>query len=155
MRFHTCTILAACLLVAADAPKKDPNPTAPTRPLTEVDKLIGTWTVIAMEYKGKTLPKEVYKDNQLIFTDNDISTRKGDKTIAEARYAVPDKGNPKQLITVPKQGPKKGQRVPCIYLLDGDTLKICGPDTTKDAPKTFATKADNDYILITLRRAKP
>jgi uncharacterized protein (TIGR03067 family) len=154
MRFRALMIWTAYLLVAADAPRKGATPPKPDKPLTDADRLQGTWTVVSIEYKGKAVPRDVIRDYQLVFTGQTITTRRGGKVVAEGRYWLRASESPKQLITMRTKG-RKEEEIPCIYLLEGDTLKICGPDTTGEAPKAFATKADNDHILMVLRRAQP
>jgi uncharacterized protein (TIGR03067 family) len=54
------------------------------------------------------------------------------------------------------RGALKGKVWKGIYLLDGDTLKICdnAPNLEADRPVAFETKRGSGSILITFERAK-
>jgi hypothetical protein len=104
--------------------------------------------------EGKGVPKEVIRDYPLVFTDQAITTRRGGKAVAVQPYRLIPSSAPKQLIATRTKGLKK-EEFPCIYLPEGDTREIGGADTTREPPKAFATKVDNDRILMVLRRVEP
>jgi uncharacterized protein (TIGR03067 family) len=133
--------MAGTLLLAADAPddaaKKD------------LDKLQGTWTVVAMETEGKKLPEEAYKGVKIIVEKNKMTMGKDGKSDAATIVLDPSK-EPKWIDATGKEG----ETLLGIYQLDGDDLKIVLSKKEGDRPKAFATKADQDYGLFMLKRQK-
>src|SRR5262249_29715232 len=140
------------LLVAADKSSAD----APRQP----GPLEGTWSVVSMQYQGKKVANEVYANTLLEISADKIVTRRGDKVIKEVRYKLlrPQKDQPRRIVLRPIKGTKKGKVSQGIYALDGDTLRICAPDSNakgaSELPKEFTTKPDSDLILMVLRREK-
>jgi uncharacterized protein (TIGR03067 family) len=54
-------------------------------------------------------------------------------------------------------GTVKGRMWKGIYVLDGETLRICdnAPDPDKPRPAAFEAKAGSGHIFIAFKRAKP
>jgi uncharacterized protein (TIGR03067 family) len=145
---HWCFsfILAVTLPAAADqSPKTSPS---------KATGLQGAWVVVSMQYQGKGVPGEFFKNNKLVIGPTKIVTRKGGQVVSEATYKIYPARKPAMIEMKPIKGPKKGRTIAGIYLLEGDNLKICAPDVSGKAPKEFATAADADLILMGLRREK-
>jgi uncharacterized protein (TIGR03067 family) len=51
-------------------------------------------------------------------------------------------------------GPNKGKTFPCIYELDGDTLRVCYDLSGVKAPADFSTAAGTQLYLVTYTRKK-
>src|SRR5947209_7412953 len=117
MHWYSCVLLAVTVPVAAD----QPSSTAPPKNRG----LQGTWSVVSMEYQGKRVPSETYKDNKLVISPTIIITRKGAQVVSEAEYKVRPARKTAVIEWKEIKGPKKGRKVRGIYLLEGDTLKIC------------------------------
>ena len=56
-----------------------------------------------------------------------------------------------------KEGALQGKAWKGIYVLDGDTLKICdnAANLAKGRPAAFEANGGSGYVLITFRRVKP
>jgi uncharacterized protein (TIGR03067 family) len=145
MRKHLWLSLAAAFFIAAEDPDK---------PKTDLERLQGTWSVVSMEYKGKSVGKDFFKGYQLIFADNTLITQQGSQEVRKATFALAQGKSYKTLISAALNGPKKGKKITSIYTIEGDTLKICGPDGDTDPPTTFTTQPKNDFILIVLKKQK-
>ncbi len=151
MKPHSLLILAAGLLLAADQPSQD----APK----QSNPLEGTtWSVVAMQFKGKKVPNEVFANTRLRFTADRIVTLKGNKIDQTTPYKLHPRLQPKCIdLFLAKRG-KKPFVGRGIYALDGDTLRLCAPDSnakqTKERPKEFVTKPESDLILFVLKREK-
>jgi uncharacterized protein (TIGR03067 family) len=150
MKPHPFLLLAAGLLLAADNASQD----TPKRP----SAFEGTWNVAAMEYQGKKVANEVFANTQLVIGGGKIVTMRGGKVVKEARYKLHPSDLPRGIDLRPIKGSKKGKVTWGIYAVDGDTLRICAPDSNgkqgSERPKEFATKADSDLILMVLKREK-
>ena len=138
MRFQPILILSAGLLLAADA-KDDVA--------AEIKKLEGTWIVESFESKGKVSDKE--KGQEFIVTADKMGLKKPNGKIEEVSYTIDPAKKPKVIdLSAGKE------MIPGIYELDGDTLKICFAEDSKDRPTEFATKEDNRNRLMVLKRQK-
>jgi uncharacterized protein (TIGR03067 family) len=71
----------------------------------------------------------------------------------EATYSIDPSQKPATMDFVSSDAKEKS--IHCIYLLEGDDLKICGPSKPGDArPKEFAAKKGEKTSLIILKREK-
>jgi RNA polymerase sigma factor (sigma-70 family) len=62
---------------------------------------------------------------------------------------------PAEMDLVPTEGALKGEVFPSIYLIDGDTLKICRSQPGAKRPTKFASEKGDDHWLLVLKRQKP
>jgi RNA polymerase sigma-70 factor (ECF subfamily) len=141
---------------AAEGPEVIVPPAkVPSKPDREL--LRGTWLVVSGEQNGRAID-EMVKDDRLIFTADDFSmnAQKGEpvrlfrRGLTVGRYKLDPESRPRRIeLTIEKTRTLQG-----IYLLDGDTLKIClgHPEAEKVVPTEFATKPDDRQLLLLLRR---
>jgi len=113
----------------------------------------GTWLMETAEISGNKFPDELRKATKLVMKGSKYTLTVGN---------MPDKGTvkidssatPKTMDITGTDGPNKGKTIPCIYELDGDTLKVCYNLGGKDRPTEFKTTAESKYFLVTFKRAK-
>jgi RNA polymerase sigma factor (sigma-70 family) len=126
--------------VAADKPKADK------------DNLQGTWVPVSAEEGGKKI------------TDDEIKAAGFEMVFDGDKVTFPIKGEPKELgyKLDPAKKPKQidlvfgeGKTAKGIYLLDGDTLKMCvQKDPDGERPAEFVSKEGTEHWLIVLERKK-
>lgn len=132
----------------------------------DLESLKGTWTVDAMGWGDKTLPKELMKGYKFVFDGNKLTweaaigmmSRGGNISAIDGAYPCDfkiDAGKePKHIdITFHK---KEGDRTLLgIYEVKGDALKVCyyGNQSGR-RPTDFSTNDDAKVAFITLSRAK-
>ena len=135
-------LAAACgLLLAAEEP-------GGKRPMTDREKIQGTWALVSGERSGKPLPDETIKHVKIIFTGNKLTTRiKERKT--EATFKLDANKEPKEIDIDMDGNVGKG-----IYQFDGDTLKIAHGEVGDARPKKFP-KAGSGLTVLVLKREKP
>jgi uncharacterized protein (TIGR03067 family) len=130
----------------------------------ETNKLDGTWTLVILEEYGEEIPRESY-DFKFILSKGKI-IRRGKRVLLGLRlggeskgaYELGSKGDFKTIdITFndPLNERKIGVAEPGIYVLEGDTLKICMDPTGKKRPTEFKTTAEYPTVLLVLRKEKP
>jgi uncharacterized protein (TIGR03067 family) len=150
MKPYPWLILAAGLLLAADQPTQDPS--------KQSAALEGTWSVVAMQFKGKKVPNEVFANTRLVIGPDRIVTMKGKKLVKATGYKLRPRLQPKGIDLFPLTKGTKSQKRWGIYALDGDTLRLCAPDVnakqSRERPKEFATKPESELILMILKREK-
>jgi RNA polymerase sigma factor (sigma-70 family) len=117
------------------------------------DRLQGTWAFVSQEIGGKQiLPRDQEKDDSLTF--------KGDRAILihsgqprEAGYTLDPKRSPKEIDLIIETNGKteihKG-----IYMLEGNTLKLCIAHPPLARPSEFASKEGERWPVLVVFRKK-
>jgi uncharacterized protein (TIGR03067 family) len=149
MRLHTLFVLAAGLLLAAEAP-------APRDDATKKDmaKFQGTWTVVEIERNGEKDPEDRIKDIKLTVNGNKRTLKRGDEVVAQSTFKLDASKSPKQIDITLESGDAKGRTFHGIYEIDGDTQKVCLNLMGDDRPKDFSAKADSGCLLQVFKREK-
>lgn len=111
----------------------------------EIEKLQGTWVIVEVEERGeKQKPDEgigklIVQGDKLIFLGEDLSRA----------FKLDPTTKPKAIDLVID----KGEKVPGIYSLEGDQLKLAVNNKRSDErPTEFASKPDSNFAILTLRR---
>src|SRR5262249_38099896 len=99
--------------------EKPPAPGKAGRP-KELDALTGSRAGVTVERNGQQAPAEALKGFKVTIKGNRMTI--GDRT---STFTLDPSKRPKWLDNTPEQGPNKGQSLPAIYELQGDTLKLC------------------------------
>jgi uncharacterized protein (TIGR03067 family) len=151
MRMHPLMILAVGLLIAADAPKENATK-------NEMKKLEGTWRIVSVGSKGKKEPADYSKRFTYTFKGDTVRFL-GDNTTPgadlEYTYTLDATKSPKQIdMKLVKSSDNKGlgQVQRAIYVLEGNTLKMCAGE--KKRPTGFAGTAKSQAALVILKREK-
>jgi uncharacterized protein (TIGR03067 family) len=139
-------VLAAVLLVTADAPKEDA-----TR--KEMEKLAGTWVLVSGEDDGKKLSAEAIKNARLTFAGDRHTVTVGETTFKGTHKLDPTK-RPRTIDITDTEGPFKGKTVLGVYELDGDQFRICYAPPGKDRPRDFSARAGTGHRSHVWKRAK-
>jgi uncharacterized protein (TIGR03067 family) len=153
------TILAAATATqpaTATAPATAPTTAASTtsRPTTPSDlqAIQGRWRLVRLDADDKPLPPRS-DDGVIVFKDGTCFNEVNGAATDKCTYSLQPATSPKEITLVPQVGPDKGTAIKGIYLLDGNTLKICTSEPQDDSnqrPKDF--KTDMHQTLIILNR---
>ena len=144
---------------AAAAEKAEPV----DRPAPKEDQeaIQGTWRVASIAVNGKEWDdEEGRRQKTAVWT---ITADKMNVNIDEPRrhekahftYTLDSKQTPKTLDVAPwdVQAGVRGETIPEVYSLDGDTLRICnGVAPNRERPKEVGSKAGSQTALYTLKR---
>ena len=136
-------IVPALLLITAGDP-----------PMTDLDRLQGTWILVAMEREGEPVPAEDLNKGNAVYEQNRITLREGERVRRRGIVTLDASRKPKAINTWDRDGPYEDQTVPGIYELDGDTLKLCFGRPGSERPKEFSTKA-GPGVLFCIYKRKP
>src|SRR5258708_3978799 len=148
MKLHALlVVLAAGLLVAADAPKDDAGK-------KEQEKLQGKWSAVSGERDGQKAPDTEIGQIKLEFKDGKMFINIANETKEIATLKVDGSKKPKTVDLDLTEGPDKGKKAQGIYEVDGDNLKLCVAKPGKDRPTEFATKAGSETTLLVLKKDK-
>ena len=117
------------------------------------DAIQGTWLPSEAELAGNKFPDEVRKTIKLVIKDDKYTVTVGEQGTDQGTIKLDPSANPKTMDITGTDGPNKGKTFPCIYELDGDTLKICYDLSGKARPTEFKTKPDTKLYLVTYKRS--
>src|SRR5262249_11006433 len=147
-RLCGCLLAAGALLVAAPDGKEGAAK-------DELKKLEGSWTIVSSEVDGVKSDPADLKGTAVAFKGDKMGTLYKGRALSEPRVKVARTWGPKALDQTPADGPMKGQSVPAIYELDGDTLKICWDFSEKrQRPKEFTAMKGSPCVLMVYKREK-
>jgi uncharacterized protein (TIGR03067 family) len=146
MRGRMLTVLAAGLLVAADAPGDAAK--------QDAQALQGGWALVSGEYsRGKFSPEEVRKI-RADFRGDTVVFKLGDETL-KSLYKLDPTQKPKVIDLTSTDSRTRDRTYLGIYSLEGDTLKICFSESEQERPKEFAAEGQPGVrTLFVLRREK-
>jgi RNA polymerase sigma factor (sigma-70 family) len=112
----------------------------------ELEKLAGTWIVVAVEVEGKA---DETSDTKFVFSKNKCTWTKEGAEAKEMTITVDVAKKPRTL-----DFDNRGRTMRGIYELDGDTLKICYRERGEERPAEFKTAAGSNLVLMELRRER-
>lgn len=139
----TCFLLSAALRAGDDAAKAD------------LKLLQGTWKVVEAFDKGERVPDEGIKNMEIVFEGSKILVRERGKVQDRMTVHIDAGKKPKTMDLTHTEGPDKDKTDHAIYLLEGDSLKICVNEKSGEArPTEFVSKPGTTHSLIVLKRAK-
>lgn len=117
-------------------------------------QLEGTWMCVTYELNGLKVPEDLFQGHGLIFEGKHyIRLDAAGKT--KGTYKLDPDKSPKTIDMTNAEGPGKGDTVPGIYELSGDTLRICLAVGSEERPKEFVSKKGSGDALQVLKREKP
>jgi uncharacterized protein (TIGR03067 family) len=128
----------------------------------EMKKLQGAWTVVSAEFGGQDVPVAKLGIFKVEFKDDKMHYLKPDGTTAKTfGFTLDPSKKPKAMDWINLED-KDAIKLPAIYSLDGDELKLCFPMLPKKGeknappitrPENFETK-DRPVGLFVAKRAK-
>jgi uncharacterized protein (TIGR03067 family) len=150
-------IVVVGALLAADNPARDPAE-------HERKQLEGTWEVVAFEEHGETVPRESYQFTAKIRAGRfALEARRmllffavgGELT---GTYRLDPSKKPRAIdfeyedVGAEPGAGRRRTTVRGIYLLDGDTLKICKDMSGQQRPREFKTEPGSSKVVLVLKR---
>ncbi len=129
-------------------------PVPKAKPREDKEMLQGTWNVVNVDTGGPIQPKEISKDQILVFTRDKLVINYDDGSSREMTYQLDPKQKPRAIDLSPTDEREKGYTFKGIYELDGDRLKLyysrnVAPDAER--PAQFEPKGEDrgmrSYVL--------
>jgi uncharacterized protein (TIGR03067 family) len=140
-----CLVILAASLVMADGPQKE-------QAKTDLERIRGTWSIVAMEADGEQAPAEIVATLKLVFKDDRLTFRPGEPGFTNYTFRLDSKAKPPNFDMTHADGNHKGETQKGIYALEGDSLKIC---LGEKRPSEFTAKAGSGQVMYVLKRVKP
>jgi uncharacterized protein (TIGR03067 family) len=147
IRFVSLFILAVIILQIVQVHGEDKD-------MDDTEKLTGVWTCVSGTNDGKELPEAVVKQLKLTLTKERYKTEKGTAVLFDGIYKIDAEKKPKHIDITAPEGEQAGKTSKGIYLLDGDTLKMCYANPDKDRPKDFESKPGSGVTVVVWKRGK-
>ena len=113
----------------------------------------GTWLPVKAELSGKPMPDEFLKKIISLKLDGGkylVTAESLDK----GTYTMDAAAKPRTIDITGTEGPNVGKKIPAIYELNGDTLRICYNLGGGTHPTEFKSPAGTRIFLVTYQRAK-
>lgn len=148
---YRAAALMLCLVAVGRAaePEKKP-PTAPQ----EFQRLQGTWTIESWEEGGKAVAAADLAKRELFFGGNVFVFRRAGKVHQAGLAKLDPAASPRTIDFTVREGEAKGDSLPGIYKLEGDTLQLC-IRPGEERPDGFKPEAKSGAIVITAKKPKP
>lgn len=113
--------------------------------------LDGQWQLTRAELAGEIAPDLVAERTILELRDGTYLVRFADKIVDEGTFEVTLSETQQCLVLRGREGPNSGRRIPSIFQLRGDRLRVCyGLDGA--TPDAFATDGQTQRYLASYRR---
>ena len=116
--------------------------------------LRGSWTCVSAVVDGKPLPEKTVRQLKLVLTADRYKTERGDEVLFDSTYRLDPGHKPGRIEMIGTEGDAAGKPALGIYLLEGDTLKICYAMPGGKRPERFDSAPGSGAFLVLWRRAK-
>jgi uncharacterized protein (TIGR03067 family) len=134
----------------------------------------GKWTAIVYDQNGKPLPSDIVKKLKVTILPEKIEIRphitarykpvlkNGKREVEVIFAAAEDKTDTIAYKLIPAKGrinfswrgaTGESKTIKGLYLLEGETLKICFPSGEKNRPNKFPDQPKAGYVRMVLKRA--
>jgi len=112
----------------------------------EIDRLQGSWVVVAVAAEGKDQSKMIQSGDRWVFDGSKATLHDGSRAPEFEVHLDPDK-EPKTLdLTTVAEG--KSVTLPCIYSLVKDRMRLGFGMSDLPRPAEFTTKKESKYIVF-------
>jgi uncharacterized protein (TIGR03067 family) len=126
----------------------------------EPPRLIGEWTVVGVERRGKAVNEVSWAGMRWTFANDTFETQPGGSTPAgiarkqplKSSYALDDTKAPCHFNWTVGTG-DKAKEIKAIYDLTDDVLRVCFSKGGKDRPENFNTEG-NESVVYTFKRSE-
>jgi uncharacterized protein (TIGR03067 family) len=135
--------VALAALLTACAPSENPD----------LKSLQGKWKPAKAELAGQPMADSVLNALSLTLDSGGYEAFVGNIP-DRGTYSLDSTATPKGMTVTGTNGPNQGKTFPCIYELQGDTLRICYDLSGTKRPTEFKTAAGTKLYLVTYTRAE-
>jgi uncharacterized protein (TIGR03067 family) len=141
-------MLATAVLLGIQGAGDDPN-------MKDLDAMQGTWKVVELSEKGEKLTAKEIDPVEVVILATKMAINDDGKFREEITLKLDAKQTPKAVDMQYTKGPNTGKVELGIYVVEGDTLKICINDKKDGARSTeFTSTKENELSLAVLKKVK-
>jgi uncharacterized protein (TIGR03067 family) len=121
----------------------------------DLDKLQGTWVLVAGKRDGKEFTEEEIKKTKLFIKGETFRIPESSVATSEdGTIKIDPSKKPKEMNATTGSGPDQGKTWQGIYELDVDTYKVCFAPPGKDRPTELSSKVGSGHLLQVWKREK-
>jgi uncharacterized protein (TIGR03067 family) len=120
----------------------------------ELKKFHGVWTFESVEAGGKKASAADFKGLTVTFAGDKYTVKKGEDVIQVGRQKLDPSQSPKAIDVTVIEGLNKGAVMLGIYVIDGDTLKVCFDEEGKKRPTEFKSAPGSQTFVNVHKRVK-
>jgi uncharacterized protein (TIGR03067 family) len=113
----------------------------------------GTWLPVKAELAGKPMPEEFLKKIVSLKLDGGKYVVTAE-SLDKGTYTMDAAAKLRTIEITGTEGPNVGKKIPAIYELNGDTLRICYNLGGDSHPTEFKSPAGTKIFLVTYQRKK-
>jgi uncharacterized protein (TIGR03067 family) len=128
-------------------------PALAAEPDEDAKALHGSWAPTKAELGGQALPEALLKTISLKLDGGKYEALVSGQT-DKGTYTLDTDSTPKGMSITGTEGPNKGKMFPCIYEIEGDTLRVCYDLSGEKRPTEFKAAAGTKHYLVTYNRVK-
>jgi uncharacterized protein (TIGR03067 family) len=114
----------------------------------------GTWRVVSVEINGKKAPAEETRKIMVLNQADTWIVQVDGKEVARGTSKIDPTKQPKTIDFTPTKGSHEGKLLLGIYVIEGNSRKLCFAQPDKNRPTEFASKEGREYVLVTFERVK-
>jgi uncharacterized protein (TIGR03067 family) len=112
----------------------------------------GTWLPVQAQLSGKPMKEEVLKIITLKLDNGKYEVTA--ENVDKGTYTMDPAAKPGTIDITGTEGPNVGKKIPAIYELHGDTLRICYDLAGGTRPTAFQSASGTQHFLVTYKRKK-
>jgi len=121
----------------------------------DLEWLQGTWRSIAMVLDGRGIPPAALEHRRIIVIDDKYVVVDGDRTLRRGTLRIDATKTPKQIDTLPADGPNVGKTDQGIYELTTDLLRVCWAPPGWPRPTNFTPEPGSRQWTVTDQKETP
>ncbi|WP_406695641.1 TIGR03067 domain-containing protein [Singulisphaera sp. Ch08] len=115
----------------------------------DLERLQGTWRSIAMVFDGRRIPPAALEHRRIIVIDDKFAVVDKDRTLRRGTLQINATTTPRQIDTLPADGPNTGKINQGIYELANDILRICWAPPGEPRPTNFSSEPGSKQWTVT------
>jgi uncharacterized protein (TIGR03067 family) len=112
----------------------------------------GTWLPVKAELGGVTMKDDFLKS--IVLNLDGAKYEVTAESVDKGTYTIDPAAKPKTLDITGTEGPNVGKKIPAIYELEGDTLRVCYGLRGSPRPTEFKSLTGTQTFLVTYKRKK-
>ncbi len=125
---------------------------------SDLEKLQGTWDIVEVVNNGAQVAQDPTRRGQVVFNGAMMTVQESPDE-AEPRkfqFTLYPREKPKAIDMTTQNGEYQGSLNGAIYELEGDTLKLCAPNSpdVDERPMQFKSEEGSSNVLLILKRVK-